>query len=680
MKTLAVTILMLWGTAAAAQTRPEVRVYVTDAFNDVFVAIYDGKAVQLDGCTLVSDGLRLLHLPEDTPVSETTQARLQAENALGAQPSLPCPGTAFDTVWPATTPIWADLEASGNYYLPAPSDTGFYAVPSACAEIKAALAIRERLQLPGVLQGFVAPPDTGPALVLDCGRQDRVDPGASALAGAAQWSLHTYQTFLSAESSGDTIYAARFVKAGDGAAPAYLPILRLDGKATRDIIQNGGAEAAEAATKLKTLLGIPTDDPVTQLGADAISGLLTAVHADLCLSGCDGYLWQAASFANPGVDLGVTPLGPGAETTVMDAFGNLRLDWTYLAGRSLFFTGCPALTAAMGLATAGNADWAGAVPAPAPAPGTSLDCRGTLVDTCVRRLNEGEALTILHFAGSADCAGKNSLRIELPATVSVPQALALVHVPFQTVRLVPAPGVGRARLVATQGPVPPGTSPCILSPIGALILAAGLPRLELERIDLLRASDDTGTGEVAGLLMQGGVVALDQVTVGTGGEGLSSLARGISLCQADLYAQSLQVEADMLALQGVASRILVSGQPGARSGLARARYGALLSASSLMRAEFTDFAADHPLVLRGAAATGQSNAFAPLQVGISAGSALQLERGSTASFTTSTIAGFRCAVSFGDAASAATLLLPGNAIATDNTASACGPGTFSLIE
>ena len=129
---------------------------------------------------------------------------------------------------------------------------------------------------------------------------------------------------------------------------------------------------------------------------------------------------------------------------------------------------------------------------------------------------------------------------------------------------------------------------------------------------MARAADgsrDISGDEVAGLLMKGDALALEQATIDTAAEGLTSLARGISLCQTGMFGKELHIEADMLAGQGV-----------------------------------------------------------------------QMERACPDSFTTSTVGKFRCAVSFVDVASSATLLSPGNEIAHDNTGPACGPGKFSLIE
>jgi hypothetical protein len=681
MRAVATLAILLAAAAPAIGATPELNVFVTDQNADVFVALFEGKAVELTGCASPGQAKRLLHLPDATEVAATTLAKLQAENGYGAQPRLPCPGAPFDADWSATTPVWADVEASGNYYLPAPSGTGYFAVPTACAEIKAALAIRERLQLPGVLQGFLAPADLGAPFALDCGRADLEATPQSSGANVARWSLHRFETFLTADSIGDTIYVARFTPSGDGAQPSYLPIVRVDGLAARDLI--GDAPAAEIAEgKLRMFFGIAESEAVTLLGAEAVAALRSAAFVDLCLSSCDGYQWQHTAFIRPGIDLGVSPLPAGVTISSLDALGNTRLDWTFLEGRSLSFTGCGQIAVALGLSAPGIGDWmaeTGRALAAVPAPGAGFDCRGSAGDACTRRIDDGGTLTLAQFSAEGDCAGRANLRLELGATVKAPQALLLKGLPFKSVHLSPAPDVARARLVGTQTRVAGGTVSCIPSPIGALIVAHALPRLELERIDLVRMAD-LSTDENVGIVAQNGAVALDNVAIGAVAEGLASIARGISLCLADLYARNLRIESDMLALQAVRARLLISAQSPDRSAITRTRVGALLTSGSMMRIDSTDIAAANPLVLRDGRVTGKSAGLTPMVSGPAMGSAIQLERGSSASFTTSSVAGFRCAVSFADPASSASFLLPGNDIGRDNTSRACGPGQFRLVE
>ncbi|MGY9047122.1 hypothetical protein P775_19775 [Puniceibacterium antarcticum] len=140
---------------------------------------------------------------------------------LSMHPGLPCAAAGFDADWPATMPIWADVAGSGLYYLAAPDGTGYDALPAACTALKSALAIRERLQLPGVLQAMAPPPDLGrPRVVLGCGSGTAAPAEPDAVAGGpGAWSLHRFEVFLTENSTGDTLYVARYQPPGEGAVP-----------------------------------------------------------------------------------------------------------------------------------------------------------------------------------------------------------------------------------------------------------------------------------------------------------------------------------------------------------------------------------------------------------------------------------------------------------------------------
>ncbi len=672
--------LLVLALPAVAQDVPRLSVFVTDQDADVFVAIYGEKAVELRGCTGVSAARNLLQLAPEAEVSETTLARITADFGFGAQPGLPCAGTAFDADWPATTPIWADVAGSGNYYLPVPTG-GYVAVPARCTAIKTALAIRERLQLPGVLQGTMAPPDLNDTvLALTCAetviRPDPVVPSGA----AAGWTLHRFETFLSEDSTGDTIYVARNL--GAGGAPAYLPILRIDGRDTRDIILAGGLPMLEVEADLARLFGASPDAPVTMLGSESVASLRDALYVDLCLHACAGYLHTPAAFLRPGLDLGLTELPPLTTSAELDRLGTSRAAVGFAEGRSLSFTGCADLTTAMGLVAADSADWFAATATALqadPAAGTGFDCRGSSAVTCTRRVPDGGSLTLGLFAPGADCAGKTDLRIELPALVIAPAPLLLQNLPFARIAFVPAPGVARSRLVVTPGRLTTASAVCVLSGTDALIAASSLAQLSLTAIDLERKATDTA-GEVVAVQAQGGRIVLQDVSIGALPEGSAPVQRGVNLCAADLYVTGTRIAAEAIAVQGLSARVMITGSQDMRASLTQARFGLLVSSQSLVRLHQTDIAATSPIVLRGAELRASSSTLSPLIMAQPLGSAVQLERASVAELQISSVAGFRCAASFVDAASRLGLVLPGNDIARDNTFSACGPGQFSLIE
>lgn len=666
----------------AKQGPPRLAVFVTDADADVYVAIWGAQAVELRGCTTPAAARALLQLAPDAVVSETRLAALEADFAYGAQPGLPCAGHPFDADWPATTPIWADVAASGNYYLPMPSGSGYVALPAGCNALKTALAIRERLQLPGVLQGSFAPPDLGtPALALGCGAAPAATPATpGATPAQAGWSLHRFEIFLSEDSTLDTIFVARALGA-DG-VPSYLPILRVDGQDTRDILLAGGPALRGMEEDLARLIGAAPEAPATLLGAEAGAAIRAALFADLCLHACAGYAHAPAAFLQPGVDLAISPLPPLTAEAGRDALGRLRARVSFAERRSASFTACARLTAAMGLSPAEPADWFAATATaldPPPPPGAGFACSGAVGSTCTRQVPDGGALSAATLAPGTDCAGKTELRIELAGMASAAAPLLLQDLPFAQVSLRPAPGVARARLVITPGRLAASAAPCVLAGTDALIAASGLGQLSLTAIDIERKAAD-GAGEVVALQVQGGRLALQDVTIGNQPDGSAAVQRGINLCQAELYAEGGRIAAETIAVQGLSSRVMLSAGPQARVSLGQARFGLLMSQQSAVRLHQADIAAAHPIVLRGAELRATSIALSPLATGAPAGSALQMERGAAGELQISRVAGFRCAVSFADAASRLALLLPGNDIARDNTFSACGPGQFSLIE
>lgn len=661
-----------------AQEPPRLAVFVTDADADVYVAIWGEKAVELRGCTTPAAARALLQLAPDAGVSETRLAVLTAEFGYGAQPGLPCAGHPFDADWPATTPIWADVAGSGNYYLPMPAGGGYAQLPAACGALKTALAIRERLQLPGVLQGNFAPPDLGtPALSLGCGSDVATPTQTPATGTESGWTLHRFEIFLSEDSTLDTIYVARTL--GAEGVPSYLPILRVDGRDSRDILLAGGVAARDTEAALSRLIGAAPEAPATLLGAEAGAAIRAALFVDLCLQACAGYAHAPAAFLQPGVDLGITALPPLVAEAGLDPLGRLRARVEFADGRSASFTACTGLMAAMGMAPAEPADWFDATAdAPAPAPGSGFAC-GASSSTCTRTVLDGGSFSSALLAPGGDCVGKSALRIELAGLVTAAAPLLLQDLAFARVALQPAPGVARARLVITPGRLSTQASPCVLSGTDVLIAASGLAELTLSAIDLERKVTDGG-GEVVALQVQGGRVALKDVTIGNQTDGAAAVQRGVNLCRADLYAEGGRIAAETIAVQGLSARVMLSAGRDARASLGQARFGILMSQQSLVRLQQTDIAATNPIVLRGAELRATGIALGPLNAAAQTGAAVQMERASAAELQISRVVGFRCAVSFVDAASRLALLLPGNDIARDNTFSACGPGQFSLIE
>lgn len=672
--------------APVLATPPTLAVYVTDADEDVYVALYGDLAVELVACAGAQEARALLQLASETPALETTLAKLESDFAFGTHPRIPCgPAAAFDIDWPATTPIWADLAGSGNYFLPAPGGGEvFYAVPARCTGLKSALAIRERLQLPGVLRGLSAPEVLGRLVVLDCGGSGgEIEGPGETSTSVEELSLHRFDTFLTAESTGDTLWVVRYRPSTGAAVPAYLPIWRVNGRSVAELVLAGGEPASRTEAELKTLFGLPAAAGVTALGAEAVAAVRSAVHVDLCLADCEGYVHRHAAFLNPAVDLGVTEIGAGTASRRLSRLGEEQIVWRFVGSREAVLTSCNRAVAALGLQVSDAPDWLSSVEAvtlSAPGEGEGFACRESASETCLRRIADGEPLTQASFGPGADCAGARRLRIELPSTVRASAPLQLTGSDFESIEVVPRSGVDRSIVTGTPGRPGSAASSCVLSTTGALVFADRLRRLELRDVGLRRADGDAAD-EVVAIQVQSGALVLDDVEIGSDAEGTQPLTRGVSLCLADLYAVSSEIRAQSLGIQGVSARILLSGTSSEPTVIAEPRYGMLLSAASSLRMDHARIVARTPLVLRGGQAVAGRTELSPGSNAAGDSTAVMLERGASATFTTSTARGFRCVASFTDTESRAGFVLPGNDLARDNTHLACGAaGQFSLLE
>jgi hypothetical protein len=235
-------------------------------------------------------------------------------------------------------------------------------------------------------------------------------------------------------------------------------------------------------------------------------------------------------------------------------------------------------------------------------------------------------------------------------------------------------------LTGNPGPLTAGSASCLLSSTEALLFADRLPRLAIHDVSLRRAAG-AGSAEVVALQVQNGALVLDAVVLGGDAEGTQPLARGVTLCLADLYAADSAIHASSLGVQGISARILFAGTSADRALIAQPRFGLLLSADSTARLHQAHVVARTPLVLRGGRAVASRSELSPGAGPGNDSTALMLERGASAAFTTATLAGFRCVASFADAASSASFVLPGNDLVRDNTHLACGaPGQLTLLE
>ncbi|MBQ0749998.1 MAG: hypothetical protein KBT70_07330 [Roseovarius sp.] len=673
-----ITLICLVAGAARAE-EPALARYVTDDNVDVYVALFDGQAVELAGCASEGAARALIEMPNARPISDRTQVDLTDSAALGAHPPIPCdPPPLAEAAWPGSMPIWADLAANGRYLLAAPNEAGFYAVDAKCEAIKTALRIRERTQSTG-FQGFGQPDPLELRLTINCG------PGADAegpvvtdpASGVEGWTLHSAELFMSEAGLPDTLFVA---SAPMGEGRGYLPIRRLDGVEIAPIFLEGGARLEAAKAALQVLFAVPAEAIVSPLGFEALEAVQSALFADICTLDCDGYDHAHGFFAVPGIDVALSFEGVEQTPAALDILGRDLSGLRFGDGRALWLQGCSAVAAALGIVP-GEGDWKFMVRAAQSGAGqaAAMRCDAARAATCTRVIGPDLPLVPEVFDASGPCAGKTRLVVYLPEAVTATAPLVIdVEQGFAEVEIAPMPGLERAILTVPAG-ASGAASPCLLSSPRVMIHSRGDLRLTLRDVTLRRRLAEVPQ-EAIGLHVDGGTLVTDGVIMVADGDAGLPPERGISLCSGEYYARATRVQAGTIAVQGADSRLAISGVPGAPTTLGSARYA--ISASAGAELVLSD------VTLTGRVGASLFNAIldatrlrlvsTDAQSGSSA--ALQFRGTSEAQLMQSTAQGFACVGTFWTAGSAAIFTLPGNDLTADNTRPSCGAGTIQIFE
>ncbi|MDP3896842.1 MAG: hypothetical protein Q8Q62_09210 [Mesorhizobium sp.] len=684
--------LLLAGVFAAATlpaiaAPPGLAAYVTDENEDAYVALYGNVAIELSGCASEAAARALVAVPS-AAIEQTTLVELRNAHDLG-HPKIPCsPDARFDADFPATTPVWFDLDGTRRYYLSWPTPHGtFYSVPSRCTAIKEAFALRQRIALPGVLKGETAPPQGAIVneIVLDCGEGQPApgEPGeGDATALGDRWSLHQTDVFLSETSVGDTVYVAVFNRVTpNGIEKSYLPIHRINGAPSGQAVWEGSNSRGRVEAALAELFGTDPTLPVTMLGFQDVARLDAAVYLDLCLTRCQGYRHEHGFFPQPGQAFDLVTLPPPLATQRLGLLGETIYRWNFAQARSASFVGCGGLAAAIGmvLPAADASAWGDAVDNAIGAPAEKPFVCAPRDELCRRVVAEGGVVSQAHFNRGSDCQTARRLRLELPKQAVIASTLRLDANGFADVEIVPRDPVGRSRLRVTLPIVAAAASSCPFEPAPAILSARDLSALRLSRLDIVRSADGP-TQELTAMVLENVRVALDHVAIGAGGEGLRPIERTLRLCGAEVYALGGSYLSSLLGLHGLNSRISVAGLDATDlATIGSGSFGLFMMSGSTVRMSWAAVTAPRAVSLRASDLKGTRVDLAVGQASPTS-SGLRLERGASAQFSLSSARGFACLGVFPDPSSSARFTLPVNALAADNTRTNCGSGSVEIID
>lgn len=666
--------------ASAAHAAPELASYVTNDNRDVFVALYDGRAVELDGCSDAGAARALVGLGDGAPVTASDFITLTDTAELGQHPALPCaPGPLSDALWPADSALWADLQDNARYLLAAPSGDGFYAIPSACEGIKDALQIRARTQRGAAFQGFGAPEDLSVVMELSCATGGPGPDGPDAGPLQSGWALHSFEVFLSQTGAAEQIFVA---SAPLGDRLAYLPIRRLDGVDAGQIFLTGGSALAAAEAKLKALLGIDPEAPVDPLGFEALDGVLSGLFVDLCTTGCGSYPFDHGYLADPAFDVTLTFQDVAPGPVGLDVLGRTTTEMRY-GNRALRLVQCDGLSAALGLATEPAGDWGTMILAAqdaAEAGKPAMLCPAAAgAETCTRTLTTGQPLTQAHFGAGGTCTGRRHLIVELPAATTATGPLLLAaSAGYDSITLRPAEGINRAQLTVSAG-ASPVASPCLLSAPQTMLHVSALGQLVLEDITLRRGIGAEGLRTIALHSDQTQIVA-DGLTIDIPEDTGLAPETALSVCGGALYARSLTASAESLVLQASGAQVALTGTAAAPVHLSTQGFGLSATAQTKLRLARTQIDARIGMNLRGADARGGRVTMTNSSTSGALNAALLLQGPSTVQLTQSAASGFSAVGSFWQPGSDVWFLLPANDLAAENGAVSRGAGTVNILE
>ena len=689
--------LFLFGnvTSRAQEDFPRVASYVTDENRDVYVALYQDVAIELKECPSKKRALRLLGLGPNTVIIQKTYDNLVETHSLGAHPAIPCStDIPFDSEISAQTPLWADLDTTKRYYLESPAGSGrFYSIPLECNAIKTVLGIRQRIAQSS-FQGEGRPREEAinQEIVLDCGNRGSPSgldkPIEPKVATNSHWELIQREVFLSEASEGDYIFVAVYNEPqGESVKQSFLPIYRVDGEFSDDIIWEGSERSELVENKLKELFHVDPDNEITSSESRFISLPPSSPFVEICLEKCNepGMTFKHAYFKNPGVDLELSPIDTAELIPRANLAGEQEEQWSFNPPSPLRFIGCSELTRAMGLKRNPKASlgWFETLDQAIEASEKEIPvyrCRPPERERCLRKLENGKRLTSSMFKPGQDCFGKTHLRLEIDGTVSMSESLQMdgSH-GFQIVEIIGTSASSKSRIVSDtiQGEISYQSS-CQFGKVPTLFVAHDLDTLKIKNLDIVLKEDALLSNSLA-LDIENGMVSLDQVNLGYSESPFGEMKRAIRLCKGTLYSHQSRFQASEAAVHALKSQLSLVGGKGTKASLRSKNYGIVLKSGSMLRMHQFTMKAQKGILLTDSEIKGT-------YVRITASGdrlgtwGIRLHGNSDVTLKYSSVSAFERGVEFKSDQSKIQFVLPINDLREDNTYLSVGPGELTIME
>lgn len=689
--------------ASAAQDF-KLAAYVTNENKDVYVAIFGKDAMELSGCKTKESALEVLELPVQTKIAEETLQNLTQEYFLGQHPSIPCPGVAVDSQISMDHPLWADLEQSKRYYIEYPKDKGvFYSIPSSCQKLKTSFGIRQRVALDGNLQDEKKPGEgrIQQEIALQCSKTssstDSSGPETPEPILENGWRVYQAETYLSELGDADLVYVAVYEKVSQGKNRKYfLPIHKIDGEKTTDILWEASERTRKIEKQLKDLFQVTAD--ISQLPFADIDQLNLNPFVEICLANCqdESKIFQHAYFPHP-TDMDLVPVKELHLQREVNLHGEEEWGWSYGGPKlSVKFSFCPKILKSLGfrkmLASGkGFKEEMDMAIESVEKDAKVFRCQLPEDNICRRQVAPGDTLTKNHFKKGGECAQKTQLRLEIPAKAILKTPISLnslggtsevVDFPtFKNIEIIGTSKVGRSRIevVLKENPEMP-TSNCLFDKVPIIFNVRNLEGFSLKNIELLLGEDNT-VEKILGIHGESTRLNLDNTQLGAQGEGTApkNFARNLRMCRSSLFSVNGQFLADFMNIQGMNSQIFIYGKNTENSRLKSEDYGVVLNSRSTMRVHQTEFLGQKSFQLKDSLLMGTRCSLQTTK-GRSKSQAFRLNGESEVQFKFSSVKEFERIGIFMERKGKIKFILPTNDLVAENDQLSWGEGQFEIVE
>ena len=503
------------------------------------------------------------------------------------------------------------------------------------------------------------------------------------------WKLYRAEVFLTAESLGDWVYVAEYLDKRNGNDKSFLlPIYRIDGEPAHDIIWEGADRTQRLEDQLALLFGIDQEADIPGLGFQQLAVINNFPFVEICLEDCD----NPSVFPEQGISLtplliwALAPIAEKALGTNVNLLGETYFEWIYGEGKKVYFSGCSPVTQAMGLTAPhpGSIPWFELVEAGLAAGSEDVptyQCLGSgASDICTRVLQDGEVLTQRLLTPDADCPTAERLELVSAGVIRAPAGLVISGSSgFNSVEIRPqsedTPG---SLIVDGLSNEDIFQSSCLFDRFARVICFARF-RFFMAAEYGCGLSEEYAGGRSLLVHSEDSNVHLDNTRLGLSDGLFVPAARGLRLCNSQLFARDSAVSASEVALHSMRSNLALTADDDRFLDINGDLYGVLLNPDNQLYLHRTNLVGRRTLQLHDSEVSGSFVHLTPSS-DMPGSQALRVFGESTISLRLSSARDYRCVGNVMTEDSALSFIFPTNDLVEDNEFLTCNIGPVTVVE